>query len=296
MAKTTIEYTDEVSNPLFARPIGDETVKIGTFCEKPDAEGTCQKCWAEVLNLRFGNKLKFDKSNRSKIEWIYKDKPMQRLRSLNADKRESERNPGNPLMIFCCDTFDLFQPSISDELRHRVFDEYDKFTNLTLQIQTTYTPKMAHFINNRYGADVPKHYWFGMSAGNQEWLDKNIQHLLSINSSVRYVIFEPLLEEVDPTMCGKHTFNYGGSLGVNILDQKYASINWMIVGGESGAGARQCSVGWIRSLVEKARKNNCPVLVKQYGSFLSKLLGFKSAKGKDMSEWTDDLKVRQFPR
>ncbi len=197
MGLTKIEYTDEVSNPLFAKLKNDDNSKAGTFCDKPDAEGTCKNCWAEELNGRFkNNKLKFDKSNRDKIEWIYKDKPMLRLRSLNANKRQSARNSGNPLMVFCCDTFDLFQPSISDELRHRIFDEYDQFTNLTLQIQTTYTPKMANFINARYGRDVPCHYWFGMSAGNQDWFEKNVEYLLSINSTVRYVIFEPLLSEI----------------------------------------------------------------------------------------------------
>ncbi len=297
--KTTIEYTDEVSNPLFARPIGDEKVKIGTFCEKPDKDGTCENCWAETLNLRFGNKLTFDKANRSKIEWIYKEKPMQRLRSLNADKRESERNPGNPLMVFCCDTFDLFQPSISDDLRNRLFDEYDKFTNLTLQIQTTYPAKMNHYITSRYGFDVPNHYWFGMSAGTQEFLDENVHYLLDIYSSVRYVIFEPLLERIDASNYFYTRFQQSG------LHHEQNVIDWVIIGGESGNQARPCSIHWIRALLKQAKEAKfTKVLVKQLGSkpvWGSPMepaieIKLKSAKGKDMSEWMCDLRMRKFPK
>ncbi len=50
MAKTHIQYADEVSNPLQVKDLG--TGKKGTHCEKPDPEGTCKNCWAEVLNTR----------------------------------------------------------------------------------------------------------------------------------------------------------------------------------------------------------------------------------------------------
>lgn len=326
MGKTSIEYTDEVSNPLKAILIGGNPKSdVGTFCEKPDAEGTCKNCWAEVLNLRFGNKLAFDRSNRDKIEWVYNDKPMQRLRTLNKDKRRSERNPGNPLMVFCCDTFDLFQPSISDELRNQCFDEWDELTNLTLQIQTTYPAKMNHYIKARY-QKPPAHYWFGMSAGNQKFLDQNVRYLLDIDSSVRYVIFEPLLERIE-------VYNYLYTRFLKSgLHHEHNIIDWMIIGGESGNQSRPCSIDWTRQLVSDARDARfTKVLVKQLGSYpmarndngfegdtsesfpmdtrtenwfedpckhyqgASIRVHLKSAKGKEMSEWPKDLQVREFP-
>jgi protein gp37 len=300
MGKTNIEYTDEVSNPLMARPIGDETVKIGTFCEKPDAEGTCRNCWAEVLNLRFGNRLAFDKSNRPKIEWVKREKEMSRLLMRNRQKPESKRNPGNPLMVFCCDTFDLFQPSITDELRDWVFDNYDGCTNLVLQIQTTYPAKMCHYLTTRYGEnDLPPQYWIGISAGTQSWLNRHISYLRMIRARVRYIIFEPLLEKIN---IGEFShFIPDGFTYVKGYD-----IHQVIIGGESGTNPRPCDLEWIRDIVRQCRSANVAVLVKQLGGnayqsperdgatgfFLSLL----NIKGGDINEFPADLKIREFPK
>src|SRR6185369_518573 len=114
MGKTKIEYADEVSNPL--RALDTETGEKGTFCEKPDPEGTCKHCWAEVLNKRWGNRLAYDRSNRDRIEWEISVKELVRLAGLNARSPISGKFPGHPLVVFTNDTYDLFQPSITDEL------------------------------------------------------------------------------------------------------------------------------------------------------------------------------------
>lgn len=334
MGATNIGYTDEVSNPLFAKLKGDSNSKMGTFCEKPDPEGSCKNCWAEKLNGRFqNNKLAFDRANRDKIEWVYKEKPMKRLQSLNADQRQSSRNPGNPLMVFACDTFDLFQPSISDALRNKIFDEYDKFTNLTIQIQTTYPARMNHYLNARYGADVPGHYWFGMSAGDQEFLDKNIDYLTGINSSVRYLIFEPILSKVKAPLyycCNCMAFtktekvNNDKDWGCMICGcyktggWKPASargIDQVIIGGESGAGARPAELDWFQEMVIDCQAARIPVFVKQLGANLRRAkcldcadqsgicsmdgiscAGIKDRKGGNILEFPKELRFRQFPK
>lgn len=303
MGKTNIEYTDEVSNPLMARPKGDETVKIGTFCEKPDAEGTCLSCWAEVINLRWGNGFAFDKANRDKIEWVKREKEMKRLLMRNRQKPESNRNPGRPLMVFCCDTFDLFQPSISDELREWVFDNYDQCRNLTLQIQTTYPARMSRFFRERYGTrGLPKHYWIGMSAGTQDFLDKNIEYLLTVNAAVRYVIFEPLLGPIDfgVRKDGRNP------LGINALAALPDAstiwrnrIDWVIVGGESGNSPRICYLENILSIVGQCAAAGVPVLVKQLGAYAIDFnylrFNTKHKKGGDIEEFPEELKIRQYP-
>src|SRR4051794_16350809 len=129
MGKTNIEYCDEISNPL--QVVDKLTGKKGTHCEKPDPGGTCKGCWAETLNTRggpdnkrFGTGLTYDRSNRDRIEWIKSLKEMVRLDNLNWRKERpmSAKFPGNPLIVFTNDTYDLFQPSISDELRDWVFN------------------------------------------------------------------------------------------------------------------------------------------------------------------------------
>ena len=75
-------------------------------------------------------------------------------------------------------------------------------------------------------------------------------------------------------------------------------IDWVIVGGESGPGARECDVAWIRSVVEQCQAAGVPVFVKQLGkiaTFGGKPYRTEHTKGGDPSEWPADLRVREIP-
>ena len=89
------------------------------------------------------------------------------------------------------------------------------------------------------------------------------------------------------------------------------AIDWVIVGGESGPGARPFDVAWARSTVEQCREAGVAVFVKQLGAraetdHMSDLAGhaargprwlvFRHPKGGDWDEWPEDLRVREFPR
>ena len=301
MGKTNIEYCDEVSNPLQA--LDTETGKMGTFCEKPDPEGTCKNCWAETLNLkgtasnkRFGNGLIYDKSNRGRIEWQIHVRELIRLGNLNRRKPMSAKFPGVPLVVFTNDTYDLFQPSISDQIRDWIFDDYDKFTNLTLLIQTTYVSRMSTYLSARYPNGMPKQYFVGMSAGTQKFLDDNIQHLVRVRDVRRYIIFEPLLEEIDVA-----TWLW------SMMDGGKCAISLCIAGGESGGGARVCDIEWLRSIVRQCQAAGVSVLCKQLGakpidgsrmSFDHDKLPIKTKdrKGGNMAEFPQELQIREFPK
>jgi protein gp37 len=73
------------------------------------------------------------------------------------------------------------------------------------------------------------------------------------------------------------------------------SISWLIVGGESGPGARRMAEGWARNLVDECVETGTPVFVKQLGSVLGRQIG-AGPKGGDWEAWPEDLRVRQFPR
>jgi protein gp37 len=330
MGKTSIEYADEVSNPLYARPIGDETVKVGTFCEKPDPEGTCKHCWAESLNKRFGNGFAFDKSNRDKIEWMPRPAEIARLQRLNAKKPMSEKFPGNPLVVFTNDTYDIFQPSISDEQRDWVFDEFDRLENLTLLVQTTYVARMSAYLRGRYPDGMPSHYFIGMSAGTQKFFNDNREHLCRVPVARRYVIFEPILEQIKAFETNREAHEEAAGMGLDYMFFSYNNIDLnglynpgfslFIIGGESGSNARPCSAEWIWDLVLQGKKAGVSVLVKQLGSYpqvenansmewpastmfvSSGADGYARArvrlndsKGKVMSEWPESLRVRELP-
>jgi protein gp37 len=170
---------------------------------------------------------------------------------------------------------------------------------------------------------IAPNIWLGVSVEDQASADARIPLLLDTPAAIRFVSYEPALSPVDFTAIGKtHESDPGfsaltwtpddeGPLGDAVLD-------WVIVGGESGPGARPFDVAWARSAVEQCRAAGVPVFVKQLGArprtdTPSDLPEWSSArdrcsayrtvalhqirdrKGGDPAEWPEDLRVREFP-
>lgn len=73
-----------------------------------------------------------------------------------------------------------------------------------------------------------------------------------------------------------------------------APLDWLIIGGESGPGARFCDPNWIMQAVKRCQEDNQPVFVKQFGSNCG--LNLKDPKGGDMAEWPEWARVREWPQ
>lgn len=142
----------------------------------------------------------------------------------------------------------------------------------------------------------PANVWPGASVENQRCADERIPELLKIPAQVRFLSVEPLLEEVD--------------LSAALDDCNGIPRDmWVIVGGESGPGARRCDVQWVRSVVVQCKAAGVPCFVKQMGSRptwsapdlergvgrVFSELSTKHTKGGDPAEWPADLRVREFP-
>lgn len=171
--------------------------------------------------------------------------------------------------------------------------------------------------------------WLGTSVEDQRWADVRIPELLATPAAVRFVSCEPLLGPLDLEWCAginaiarDWAGGPGGGTGA-----PHPLLNWVIVGGESGPGAGPCDVAWVRSVVSQCRAAGVAVFVKQLGAkprnwcvaagldlgydFLPDFCDrwdsgegahcgdrcslLKSRKGGDMTEWPEDLKVREFP-
>lgn len=115
---------------------------------------------------------------------------------------------------------------------------------------------------------IPKNVWLGTSVENQAAAAARIPHLLEIPSTVRFLSCEPLLEAVD-------------------LGNEVGTIDWVIVGGESGAGARPMDEAWARSLRDQCAPHSTAFFMKQLGG-----AGDKRDRLEDMPE---DLQLREFP-
>jgi protein gp37 len=171
--------------------------------------------------------------------------------------------------------------------------------------------------------------WLGVSAEDQATADERIPVLLDTPSALCFVSAEPLLGPV-AQLWQYLTRKFFSSPGARELllngkaGQKsapHSELDWVIVGGESGPGARPCEVRWIRSIVEQCRDYDVPCFVKQLGAkpvardrydmseeFFRRadaseegygdetvVLRLRDRKGGDPDEWPEDLRVRQWP-
>lgn len=121
--------------------------------------------------------------------------------------------------------------------------------------------------------------WLGVSVENQEAADERIPDLLATLAAVRYISGEPLLGAVDLSGVERGNSWSGGNWlrsyrferrhddgNAEVIEERKERIDWVIAGCESGAGARPCSVEWLRSLRDQCKAAEVPFFLKQ-GTF-----------------------------
>jgi protein gp37 len=154
--------------------------------------------------------------------------------------------------------------------------------------------------------------WIGISAENQEAFDERWPHLRVTPAAVDFLSLEPLLGSIDLSAAVSEA-RFSASLRDGIRQVPL----WVIVGGESGQRARPMDLAWARSIVQQCRAAGVPVFMKQFGAAPLMEMGVQDpprrvrywtrgleqrlvydlndSKGGDMSEWPEDLRVREFP-
>jgi len=164
---------------------------------------------------------------------------------------------------------------------------------------------------------IPQMPWicFGVSVEDQSTADERIPLLLQTPVAVRFVSYEPALGAVDfsrwmpcPRGGPDHCPNVPETCcQCDIRRDNDASIDWLIVGGESGPKARACNVQWIRDTVRQCREAMVACFVKQLGANVLSASTARADAGKllrrhldhragaDPSEWPADLRVQEYP-
>jgi protein gp37 len=130
-----------------------------------------------------------------------------------------------------------------------------------------------------------RNVWLGTSIATQEDADKNIPELLKCRelSSVLFVSAEPLLGEVSLTQFLWDAWS-GDQPAVNGGQPIARTGVWLIVGGESGPGARPMHPAWARSLRDQCQAAGVPFFMKQIGG-----------TRKPFPEIPSELLIREFP-
>lgn len=115
--------------------------------------------------------------------------------------------------------------------------------------------------------------WLGVSVEDQRAADERIPHLLATPAAVRWVSAEPLLGPINLTSVNGKVPEYGTvkAHGTDVLTPHNRSlrpqIDWVVAGGESGAGARPMHPAWARSLRDQRQAAGVPFLFKQWGAW-----------------------------
>jgi len=309
MGDTTISWTDKVWNPTR----GCARVSPG-----------CERCYAETFASRFSG------PGQPYEGLVTLGKRWNRVGRFIADKLEEPLHWRKPARIFVNSMSDLFYEAFTDEEIAAVFGVMAVCPQHTFQVLTKrperarkwfeWVSRQAETCNagrgmneaafclchaQREAKQAPSlsrnagetcrrawplpNVWIGASVEDQQRADERIPHLLRIPAAVRFVSHEPALGPVD----------FGGAI-------VRRSINWLIVGGESGPNARPFDVAWAHSAVEQCRAAGVPCFVKQIGAkpyqWVSEPRGMErldldllDKKGGEMSEWVEELRVRQFP-
>ena len=169
-----------------------------------------------------------------------------------------------PAFVFTCSWSDFFIED-ADKWRPAAWDVIRKTPWLTYQILT----KRIGNVRDRLPADWPlPNVWLGVTAENQQAADMRIPELATIPAAKRFVSAEPLLGPIDfgCTCWFSDNTGIGGecrNCGKSRLF--HYAFDWMIVGGESGLGARLVSGAWIRNIRDQCDAVDIPFFVKQWG-------------------------------
>jgi protein gp37 len=216
----------------------------------------------------------------------------------------------NPRRVFVNSVSDTFHENVTGEQLGRMFAVMARCAQHTFLVLTKRSRRMMDWFAE---TSVPPNVWCGVSVEDQRRADERIPDLLNIAATVRYVSAEPLLGPLDlaPYMVpARVRLGYREVLERHPCDHARIPahlrlrphIHWVIVGGESGPGARPCQIGWVHGVVRQCDDAGTPCFVKQLGAnrhwhwcHREDLPMIRHPKGGDAREWPEELRVRQWP-
>lgn len=169
-----------------------------------------------------------------------------------------------PRMIFVNSMSDLFHKQVPKSHISKVFDTMEKADWHIYQVLSKRSSLLRKFINERYPTGkAPPHMWFGVSVENDQAISR-ITHLQGANAAIRFLSIEPLI----------------GPIGRLDLE----GIDWVIVGGESGPGARPIEPRWVINIRNQCMKAKVAFFFKQWGGRSPKA-GGRMLEGREWNQF-----------
>ena len=189
---------------------------------------------------------------------------------MHPEKLDEPRKWREPKVVFVDSMSDLFHEKISDEFIYRVWRIMESVSRHTYMVLTKRSERMREFLSlvlpamKQNDPEWVEHFghngiaprgniWIGVSVENDETARVRITHLLQTAGARRFVSAEPLLGPIDLTPY--------------VRTNPWVLPDYVIIGGESGRGAREMEAEWARSLIRQCRQWGITVHFKQWGEF-----------------------------
>lgn len=179
--------------------------------------------------------------------------------TLHDDVIDLPRSWKNGRRVFVNSMSDLFHDNISLSFIQRVFETMRECPQHVFQVLTKRSARLSRIAS---GIEWPPNVWMGVSVENAAVLSR-IDDLRGVPAAIRFLSCEPLI---------------GSLRGINL-----SNIHWVIVGGESGPGARPMQVEWVREIFRACRSEKVPFFFKQWGGVRKDLTG-RLLRGKTYDE------------
>ena len=220
----------------------------------------CTNCYAEAMSKR--NPAVLGTWGKDGTRAIGTDAYWRQPLKWNRDAAKA----GERRRVFCASLADVFEdrPDLV-EPRFRLFAIIERTPALDWLLLTKRPENIERlWPAGSVGLLGAPNIWLGTTVEDQDRADERIPRLLATPAAVRFLSVEPLLGPVD-------LFDVDGvaSQADPLGPFPAEKIDWVIVGGESGPGARPCDVDWIRSVVGQCRKAGVPCFVKQTGAYVT---------------------------
>ena len=177
-------------------------------------------------------------------------------------------------MVFVNSMSDLFHPEIPDDFIVQVVNVMMQADWHTYQVLTKRSARLRELLAGplRFAAKQ-KHIWWGVSVEDVKYGKPRIAHLHDSSASMKFLSVEPLLEDLGQT--------------------EFAGLDWVIVGGESGPGARPIEEKWVLNILRACRKSKVPFFFKQWGGVNKKKRG-RLLRGRTYDEFPT-MEIRPIP-
>lgn len=274
--KTGIEWTDATWNPV-------------TGCT--EVSPGCDHCYAKTFAERWRGTEGHYFENGFDVQ-------------LRPEKLDQPLHWKRPRRIFVNSMSDLFHDSVPDEYIANVWSIMAWSPRHTYQILTKRHARMRSLLSSKQFKSQVDDYWYingnakgrdespghpydrwplpnvwlGVSAESHQWADIRIPALLETPAAIRFLSAEPLLGSIDLSRfltgdclsCGDDITDppCGETHSRMALDDSAAGIDWVIVGGESGRGARPMHPDWARGLRDQCQAAGVAFLFKQWGEWM----------------------------